>query len=219
MRDELKVLAYCLKNRPKTIGILGLARSGKDTVGNLLAEQLDGYVLRKYAEPLKNASRTVFGHSDDSLKHIPLYMNSTIHDLMVTALEEMCDVLQCDAGVVFDAASKLFDLNSISPRILQQGFGDAIRAYDPDRFVTHLHNSATPSIITDVRFGNELCDYNILVYRKGVQAMHHCSEAYAQHVKRYMDMQRGKLVLLDGRNIVLVDNSGTLEDLKQNLIG
>lgn len=203
--------------QPKSIGVLGLARSGKDTVAQMLAEALPQYTELKYAAPLRKLSQAVFGHCDDSLKHIPLYMNSTTHDAIVIGLEQLCSDMQIDAGVVFTEAHKLLNYTSISPRILQQCIGDAIRAYDCDAFVKYAHSRTTPALLSDVRYGNELCEFNVLVHKKGIKPMKHSSEAYAQHVMRCMEMHHKRTVYLSGYPVVLLENNGTLADLRKNI--
>jgi hypothetical protein len=48
------------------IGIMGLKRSGKDTIANLLIKKYD-FVRYSFADPLKRATKEIFGFTDDQL--------------------------------------------------------------------------------------------------------------------------------------------------------
>lgn len=48
------------------IGITGLKRSGKDTISELLTKEY-GYVRYSFADPLKKATKEIFGFTDEQL--------------------------------------------------------------------------------------------------------------------------------------------------------
>ena len=102
----------------------------------------------------------------------------------------------------------------ISPREFQQLLGtDVVRAIDPDAWVKYLMEQDGNFIVSDVRFANELVDYNVLLRRfDHSSCVVHGSEALALE----------SMVLQDeGHGCGLVDytlwNKGTIEELERNI--
>lgn len=155
------------------IGIIGLAGAGKDTFANMLVKELDGFVIDRYAAPLKNLTANVFCLTleqieDRVLKEKPMQIN---RDRMIDA------VFHCLVRVLkfndkeLDEASHLFFENfssaaAISPRQFLQLLGtEVVRKVRRDAWRDRLQNRKVNCIVPDVRFENELCDFNILVER------------------------------------------------------
>lgn len=170
------------------IGILGLAGAGKDTTALLLQQALaeKGYTFKidRFAAPLKDAARKVFGSNfdDRDIKEVPVPVDP---DHMLEVVYWMCDSLGfTDAEM--DKASELFAetlgiLDVCSPRKFQQLLGtDVVRVVRPTAWVDRISGLHGNYIIPDCRFENELQGTNILIARYGfVPKPEHPSEHLA----------------------------------------
>ena len=172
------------------VGILGLAGSGKDTFATMLQKHLPDFAIDRYAAPLKALTAEVYNCTleeleDRAFKEKPKQVS---RDVMIES------VFYCLTNVLnfteeeLDKASELFfehfgSAKALSPREFQQVFGtDVVRAVKPNAWVQHLQGKGDNLIVPDVRFDNELCDYNILITgRIGINKPKptHSSELYA----------------------------------------
>lgn len=170
------------------IGIIGLAGAGKDTLGEILVQQMPGYRLEKFAKPLKDAARIVFGDNfdDRDQKDVRRYMGDEhVGDDMDKALLLLEDALNLSPSE-FDEVSRLHEDHLdyeifLSPREYQKDIGDIVREVRPSAFVDRIRDEEN-LIITDARFDNELeiADRIILVMRKGIEVnVEHESEHIA----------------------------------------
>lgn len=216
------------------IGIVGLAGAGKDTVAQAIQQAYD-VELDKYAAPLKDAARHVFGDSfdDRDVKEVPVVFDDRMWWDAADAVVGLCDELDlsCDAYLSVARASEaaLSEYSTsgfISPRQFQQAVGtDGVRAVDPDAFVRRIKCTPTyhylPLLVTDVRFVNELCDYNILVVRNSVyekaKVQHtHESEALAMELNLdFLRLNAGvRMFERYGKTFNVVNNCGDLRLLQ-----
>lgn len=175
------------------IGILGLINSGKDTFAAMLQEELEllgvTYGIDKYALPLKELTSKIYGLTLDELedrviKEKPVQVD---RDHMVQCVFHTLSVVLKFTGDELDKASELYfehfcSARAISPREFQQVFGTyVVRATKPSAWVEYLQSKADDVIVTDVRFRNELCKYNILMVRSIAETPKpvHASEHFA----------------------------------------
>lgn len=207
------VIKLLQEKRPERIGITGLAGAGKDTVGAILAEHMPAYYKTSYAAPLRRAAAMLFGHSDESLKSTPVYVNAKAHRHLVQAIEHLCAEMQLPYGVLMQECNDLLEQRSLSPRKFMQMLGSAVRRIDEDAFIKHLQTQPQRQIVCDVRFPNELCDVNILVVRPECAAMQHPSEQYAK------DLTDAVLSGVLPEKFITIVNDGTKQDLLFKLNG
>lgn len=170
------------------IGIIGLAGAGKDTFASMLVQHLQGFSIDRYARPLKELTAKVYGCTmldieDRVFKEKPQQVS---RDLMIQEVFDcLSNVLKFDDEQM-DKASELFfeyfsSARAMSPREFQQLLGtDVVRAVKPTAWVDRLQALDTDLIVPDVRFANEVCDYNILIIRGGdITRPEHSSEHFA----------------------------------------
>lgn len=205
------------------IGIIGLAGAGKDTFASMLAEELQGFTIDRYAAPLKNLTAKVFNLTleqveDRELKEKPKQVN---RDVMIDAVFDCLSRVLGFEDDELDEASHLFFENfssnrAMSPREFMQLLGtDVVRKVRNTAWTDRLTKSTKNLIIPDVRFSNEAtCDFNILVERfEEVPRPVHPSEHFAWDLQ-FSDKS------FDG-NIFVVNNRTPrigLDDLKEQAI-
>lgn len=170
------------------IGILGLAGSGKDTFATMLQKHLSGFTIDRYAAPIKTLTAHLFDCTleeleDRDFKEKPKQVS---RDKMIIEVYFCLDRTLGFDEEELDKASELFfehfsSARAISPREFMQVFGtDVVRAVKPTAWVDHLQGKQGNLIVPDVRFDNELCDYNILITREyETPRPSHPSEQYA----------------------------------------
>ena len=170
------------------VGILGLAGSGKDTFATMLQKHLTGFTIDRYAAPLKKLTAHLFECTledieDRYFKEKPKQIN---RDKMIIEVYFCLDRTLGFTDDELDKASELFfehfsSAKAISPREFMQVFGtDVVRAVKPNAWVQYLQGKEGNLIVPDVRFENELCDYNLLITREfETPRPTHPSEQYA----------------------------------------
>lgn len=171
------------------IGLIGRARSGKDTVGRILLEHA-GYERVAFADPLKAAA----------LRLDPIVWTSTFSP----DLERLRETVLRDG---WELAKEEPEVR----RILQE-LGASVRAIDPDfwlragltRVDEVTRATGRPCVITDVRYPNEAASlaragfHLIYIDRPGIPHLNHESE--------------GALTEDDAHHVIRNDSS--LDDLK-----
>lgn len=150
------------------VGVAGLAGSGKDTMGSILASNY-GFSIVKFAKGLRSA-----------LYALNPYVSST----GPLRYREAVDL----SG--YDVAKQLYP----EIRRLSQTFGTEVgrEIFGPDIWVeltrADIIETGGDIVVTDVRFANEfnmiqdMGGVNVLVTRPGVTAMEHVSENSLQGV-------------------------------------
>lgn len=199
------------------IGLIGLAGAGKDTaalmIQQILADNGKYYHIDRFAKPLKEAARTVFGDSFDErdVKEIPAQVDQ---DTMIEASFEALRKCRLSEHEMDKASELYFDhlgfWNYISPRKYQQLLGTEVgRTVRSTVWSDRITKSKSNLIVPDVRFAGELVDYNILITRQpvGLHGNVHPSELLAT------EMQLG----LDETYDALFTNTGTLVELEAKL--
>lgn len=198
------------------VGILGLMGSGKDTFANMLLEHLPDFKIDRYARPLKELTCRIFNLTmveveDRVIKEKPVQVS---RDTMVHEVFDTLSNVLNFTDEELDKASELFfehfqSAHAMSPREFQQIFGtDVVRVVKPTAWVDRLHSVQGNLIVPDVRFENELCDYNILVLKEfETPRPQHTSEHYA------WDLEHGKVRLPKG--LAAVDNNPSYVPLVQ----
>lgn len=202
------------------IGLIGLAGSGKDTAALLIREILVergidrvDYKIDRFAKPLKEAAREVFGDTfdDRDVKEVPVKVDQdTMIEASFKALRK-CKLTEAE----MDKASELFFehlgfCNHLSPRKYQQLLGTEVgRATRSTVWSDRITKSTANLIVPDVRFGGEVVDHNILITRHpiGLHGSVHASEVLAT------EMQLG----LDTSYDAMFTNNGTIDELKTKL--
>lgn len=204
------------------VGILGLAGSGKDTFAKMLQEELATlghcFALESYAKPLKVLTSIIFDLTldeleDRELKETPKEIDP---DYAVQAVFNLLNkTLQFTPEELETASEKYFEVlgnkTYLSPREFQQLFGtDVVRATRSTAWVDYLQAKKGNLIVTDVRFENELCDYNWVLTTTPCPRPTHTSEHFA------WDLHMQAIALPDSIGIINNDPSVTsLEDLSE----
>lgn len=178
------------------VGILGLAGSGKDTFATMLQKHLTGFTIDRYAAPIKKLAAHIFECTledieDRDFKEKPKQIS---RDKMIIEVYFCLDRTLGFNDDELDKASELFfehfsSARAISPREFMQVFGtDVVRAVKPTAWVDHLQGKEGNLIVPDVRFENELCDYNVLIYRAhNPPKPTHISEQFAWAIENNFD--------------------------------
>lgn len=206
------------------IGLLGLAGSGKDTAAEILQrvllEQGFEFEIKKYAGLLKEATRLAFGDNfdDRDVKEERVFVTPTLADKIIDATDYIWLKLGFDHKhfeLYNDLCVKHIDSKTwISPREFQQLLGtEVVRAIDPDAWVKYLTGQDGNYIISDVRFANELVDYNVLLWRDDYAGSdEHLSEQLA--IGCQVEVQCMDAPYLHDYTLW---NKGTLEELERNI--
>ncbi|WEM05749.1 dNMP kinase [Acinetobacter phage vB_AP_P1489] len=208
------------------IGLIGLAGAGKDTVAVILQEALKDigqeFEIDRYASILKEAARQVFGENfdDRDVKEETVFVTPQLWDKLWDAVDytalNVADGEQYISGHMYDLlmtkADEVFgSLTWISPRLFQQLLGTEVgRAIDANIWVNYLKNQDRNLIIPDVRFDNELVDFNILITRHPVpKGKLHSSEVFAAELQ----LSDNPYDYVD----YVIHNDGSIEDLKRKV--
>lgn len=205
------------------LGLLGLAGSGKDTAAEILQrvlrEQGMDFQIKKYAGLLKEATRLAFGDNfdDRDVKEERVFVTPDLADKIIDATDYIWLKLGFDHEhfeLYNDLCTKHIDSKTwISPREFQQLLGtDVVRTIDPDAWVKYLTEQDGNFIISDVRFANELLDFNVLLIRDYPESDLHSSEKFCAGLVqdvRYLDTPYVQDYTLW--------NKGTLEELERNI--
>lgn len=209
------------------LGLLGLAGSGKDTAAEILQcvlhEQGMHFEIKKYAGLLKEATRLAFGDNfdDRDVKEERVFVTPTLADKIIDATDYIWLKLgfgQEHFELFNDLCIKHIDSKTwMSPREFQQLLGtDVIRAIDPDAWVKYLTEQDGNYIVSDVRFANELVDYNVLLWRDDFdytqRSKAHASEKFA--IQNMLDVHISNAPYLHDYTLW---NKGTLEELERNI--
>ena len=177
------------------IGILGLMNSGKDTFASMLQEELSklGYDFKidRYAQPIKELTADIFCLSVDAIeireiKEQPRYVTTDkllrkCHVMLQDTLGFNTEEYTTAMTVVQESWVNVGHFTWLSPREFLQVFGtDVVRAVRPNAWVDILQERDENLIVPDVRFENELCDYNVLLQRHQLNTRPaHSSEHFA----------------------------------------
>ena len=210
------------------IGLLGLASAGKDTAAEILqrvlAEQGMCFPIMKYAGLLKEATRLAFGDNfdDRDVKEERVFVTPDLADKIIDATDYVWLKLgfsQEHFEIFNDLCVQCIDSKTwISPREFQQLLGtDVVRAIDPDAWVNYLKSEDGNFIVSDVRFTNELVDYNVLLWRTDIcqddaGVLGHSSEKLAWQCM--LDVQHTDAPYLHDYTLW---NDGTPEGLERNI--
>lgn len=179
------------------IGVLGLVGSGKDTFANMLQEALSklghDFKIDRYARPIKELTSKIFNVPVAAIEvreikeHPKLVCTASLtlacHTMLKYTLGFSTAEYTTAMQVVQDTWTTSDQYTRISPREFMQIFGtDVVRAVRPNAWVDILQERDENLIVPDVRFENELCDYNVLITgRIGIDKPKptHSSEMYA----------------------------------------
>lgn len=211
------------------IGFMGLAGVGKDTAAKLLHE-MSGIPLIAFAKPLHDAAIHIFGadclQRDNKERELPFTKEMferfySYHIHFLQSVQKQYGVITADNLAL--PSKRFYDvfgnLTTLSPRKLMQLYGTEYwRAERPTLFVDLVRDNYQDAIITDVRFENEaaICDVLIVIKRKGITPVAgHTSEAFAA---LFNDLPECLTFNMDcEKPTVIIDNNGTIEELRQKL--
>lgn len=199
------------------IGLIGLAGAGKDTAAEILqrilAEHGKTYKIDRFAKPLKEAAREVFGDKfdDRDVKEVPVKVDQ---DIMIEASFKALRSCRLTEDEMDKASELFFDhlgfCDFLSPRKYQQLLGTEVgRATRSTVWSDRITKSKANLLIPDVRFVGEMVEHNILIVRKpiGFLGTVHSSELLAT------EMQLG----LDNSYDSLIFNGGNIDELESKL--
>lgn len=208
------------------LGLLGLPAAGKDTAAEILqrvlAEQGMHFEIKKYAGLLKEATRLAFGDNfdDRDVKEERVFVTPELADKLIDATDYICLKL----GIIDEEEFELYNdlcvkhIDSktwISPREFQQLLGtDVVRAIDPDAWVNYLKREDGNFIVSDVRFINELLDFNVLCWRDTWECSQEVHTAERLAITAQIEVQHGDAPYLHDYTLW---NTGTLEELERNI--
>lgn len=157
----------------KLIYLVGKTGAGKSTTAQKLQDTLAKRgILSKilsYAEPLKELTHKVFGHNDVSLKELPVAQTVDSTNRLVYALEEFIISMGEPADSMYwGKLHALLNQRVLSPRMLMNVVGDAVRQIDDMIFVKAAdrkalefikqHGEQSVIIFDDARFYEEISD-------------------------------------------------------------
>ena len=207
------------------LGLLGLARSGKDTAAEILQrvlrEQGMNFEIKKYAGLLKEATRLAFGDNfdDRDVKEERVFVTPELADKIIDATDYIWLKLAFDHEhfeLFNDLCTKHIDSKTwISPREFQQLLGtDVVRTIDPDAWVKYLTEQDGNFIISDVRFANELVDFNVLCWRDTLELSEAVHQSERLAVSLQAQVRHGDAPYLHDYTLW---NKGTLEELERNI--
>ncbi|WP_228973410.1 hypothetical protein [Streptomyces sp. DH12] len=182
------------------IGIIGRARTGKDTAGTWLVENR-GYRRIAFADPLKEAALKL----DPIINYID--MGQVPGKPRTWLPDRLSELVACDGW------ERAKDEYPEVRRVLQE-LGAAIRAIDPEFWirtaltrVQEANESGVPAVITDVRYPNEVASLKragfhlIHISRPGAALLTHESE--------------GAVSMSDADH--LITNDGAITDLRHRI--
>lgn len=149
------------------IGIAGRSGSGKDSIGKLLASKLF-YDTYAYAIPLKELCKCF-------IPGLPWYGDKTQKEkqYLVSDLDFFFAEFENTIGLRYDVLHYiniyfldiLENKETVSAREILQYIGtDIVRKYQGYDFWVKLVKSKDNLVVTDVRFENELVDFNIKIH-------------------------------------------------------
>lgn len=211
------------------IGFVGLAGVGKDTAAKILSE-MSGIPLIAFAKPLYDAALHVFGidalERENKEREYPFTQETfehfyTWHIGFLQSVNTEYGIIHSDNLTL--PSNRFYDIfasqKTLSPRRLMQLYGTEYWRFErPTLFVDLVRDNYRDAIVTDVRFENEaaICDVLIAVKRDGITPVSgHSSEAFAalfngrpECLTFNMDCEKP---------IVIIDNNGTIEDLRYKL--
>lgn len=218
-----------------TIGLIGIAGAGKDTIASYLSESLlnNHYLpssIYRFATSLKHSANQLFGSDFDQreIKEVPQEIFITDESLHQSfGILDLLPILQsalANQDIPAHYCSRSFGLYAyLSPAKYQQIMGTEVlrtinHNYHVDRFLNETN--LLPTLITiapDTRFLNEckICDILIFVHtNKESQRPDHPSEKLAQELVKYKEHSGYRSTLLDdffklNALILCVDNSLT----------
>lgn len=153
------------------VQIIGRTGSGKSTAAKVLTaalqkEGIDAKVVA-FTAPLKKLCRHFFGHSDESLKEIPVALRDQSITELVTAIEYYTEDMNIVPTREFwqYLEDNLLNRRTISPCRVYDTVGHATRLIDKDAFKQHLLQNATGfCVVEDTRFKSELLRKSIVLY-------------------------------------------------------
>ncbi len=149
------------------IGLHGKAGSGKSSIGSVLAEEL-GYELYAYADPLKQLC-------EEFIPDLPWWGNKTDKETKYLVRDLDCNFtvnFGSKLGLRWDVlhAINIYFLDILENKdtitareILQYVGTDIVRKMQGQDFWVNLGQAKENVVITDVRFVNELADYNFKI--------------------------------------------------------
>lgn len=153
------------------IQIIGRTGSGKSTAARVLAEALNkegiDAQVDAFAAPLKKLCQHFFGHSDESLKEIPVALQNSNLNELVAAIEHYAEAMNIvpTHGFWQYIDDNLLNRRTISPRRVCNVVGYATRLIDKSIFRKRLIQDAKGiCIIEDTRFKSELLPKSIVLY-------------------------------------------------------
>lgn len=209
------------------IGIVGLAGTGKDTLATMLSE-LSGLPTVALAKPLHDAAIHIWDKScleRDQKEQQQLFGRNTFerfyawHIKFLSQHNKQYGIVTAATLGKLNLVEQIFKDNgklreTISPREFMQRYGTGFwREICPEIFINLVRDNYQDCIVTDVRFENEaaICDRLIVVKRDGIEPVNnHVSEQFASQFNETQGNFKGV-------SYYVVENNGTLENLKNNV--
>lgn len=193
--------------KPITVGLIGIAGAGKDTIATFLKQGMENRgiptSIYRFATSLKKSAEQIFGRDFDEreVKEVEKWVfitEQSLHncfgmDRLLVCLKDCLD----SKGIANEYSITQQGINAyLSPAKYQQLMGtEILRTIDPNYHVNRFlsQSAELPTFVTlapDVRFINEceVCDLLVFVYTtKESQRPKHESEKLAQELTIYVD--------------------------------
>lgn len=166
------------------VQLVSKTRAGKSTTAKAMQEALlkagiEHVQVLRFSDPLRALWQHCFGHNDELLKNIPIAQTSGTTDDVVNQLVEFGAMFVLDQNPLYwEALNPMLNQRVLSPRMLMNAAGAAVRRTNPYAFVQYMQERiATDAekregfcvyILEDTRFPNELLPFgNLIVLQSG----------------------------------------------------
>lgn len=213
----------------KLVYLVGKTGAGKSTTAQkmqtaLAARNVPTFILQ-FATPLHNLASKVFGHSDVTLKNLPVTQTTESTNQLVLALEEFIEDMGKSADALYwEDLLPLLNQRVLSPRMLMNAAGHAARNIDRTIFIRAAERTAAELakrnpecviIFEDSRFREEVSPMGEVALldsgERGVtQAI---DELYRDYVAKQLEQ---KYTILDVRTHEAADKS--IQDYIEKLL-
>jgi len=204
------------------IGLAGVKTSGKSTVSGMIKEILPNTLEAALADKLKNTCAQVFDLDREQfdrqdLKEVPFDAPKTLGVYDVGAILESFNIHMSKREI--GSTFKVIGLGLTSPRHIAQIVGTEILRNAGDEFVHCKNikmNENGTTIISDLRFPNE---YAYFKDNKDILflPLYISREEAEKHVTPDSHPSE-KCVFEFNERCILIDNNGTLEETRQQII-
>lgn len=190
----------------KLVYLVGKTGAGKSTTAQKLQDALAKRgipsKILSFAEPLKELAHKVFGHNDASLKELPVAKTTDSTNRLVHELEEFIISMGVPADLMYwQELLPLLNQRVLSPRVLMNAVGDAVRAIDDMIFVKAAdrkalefikqHGEQSVVIFDDARFYEEVSEQGEVVVLESAArgVIQSIDQLYIRYVENKLELE------------------------------